>query len=74
MPEPSFEGEIRPLFRETDRDSMKFAFDLSAYEDICEYAEEIYQRLSDESMPCDAPWAEDNIRLFRDWIDTGMQP
>jgi hypothetical protein len=51
---------------------MSFAFDLTSYEEVCEYAEEIYERLADGSMPCDAPWADKDVESFRGWIDAGM--
>ena len=68
---PSFASDIRPLFRDTDRDEMSFAFDLSDYEDVKANAEGIYERLADGSMPCDEPWPDDRIELFRRWIDEG---
>ncbi len=69
---PGFEGDIRPLFREGDRESMEFVFDLYAYEDVRANAEEIYERLEDGSMPCDGEWPEERLALFREWIAAGM--
>jgi hypothetical protein len=71
---PSFESDIRPLFRDDDVDSMEFAFDLRSHDDVSANAEEIYDRLSDGSMPCDGAWPEDQVRRFRDWIDQGRAP
>jgi hypothetical protein len=68
---PSFARDIRPLFRDGDVDSMEFAFDLSSYEDVRMYAEEIYERVADGSMPCDGEWPEERVALFRRWIDAG---
>ena len=68
----SFEQHIRPLFRTEDVEAMSFAFDLSSYEEVCEHAEEIHARLSEGTMPCDAPWPEEDVELFRAWIDAGM--
>lgn len=68
----SFETDIKHLFRTSDVDEMSWAFDLSSYEDVSEHAEAIYDRLSDGTMPCDAPWAEEDIERFRQWIDGGM--
>jgi hypothetical protein len=68
---PGFERDIRPLFRENDIDEMRFAFDLSRYDDVKDNAETIYQRLEDQSMPCDEPWPAERIALFRQWIDAG---
>ena len=70
----SFEGDIRPLFRPDDVDAMSWAFDLSSYEDVKEYAEDIYGRIADGSMPCDEPWPDEQLQRFRSWIDAGMLP
>lgn len=68
----SFEKDIRPLFRDEDVESMSFAFDLSSYEEVCEHAEEIHARVAEGTMPCDAPWPEENVELFGAWIDDGL--
>ena len=72
MSEPSFEQDIRPLFRADDADAMSWAFDLSSYADVKEHAEAIYERLEDGSMPCDDPWPAEQVQRFRAWIDGGM--
>jgi hypothetical protein len=69
---PSFARDIRPLFREGDRDSMHFAFDLWDYNDVRTYAEDILDRLRDGTMPCDGEWPEEQITQFRRWIESGM--
>ena len=69
----SFDRDIRPLFRPEDRNAMSFAFDLAAYDDVRQNAEDIYERLADGSMPCDEPWPAEMIDLFRGWIDGGME-
>ncbi len=68
-----FASDIRPLFRDSDVDKMRFAFDLSQYDDVKENAQGIYQRLADGSMPCDGPWPEDRVTLFREWMDDGYE-
>ncbi len=45
-----FEHNIRPLFREDDRESMKFAFDLWSYTDVKSQAKAIVQRWIDSGM------------------------
>jgi hypothetical protein len=70
----SFESEIRALFRPDDVNAMSWAFDLASYDDVTEYAEDIYERLADGSMPCDEPWPDEQVQRFRDWIDAGMPP
>ncbi len=72
--EPGFERDIRPLFRSEDVGAMSFAFDLSSYADVRAYAEAIHERLADGTMPCDAPWPDEDVERFRKWIDTGMPP
>ena len=55
----SFAINIRPLFRDSpDVDSMQgYGLDLSSYEEVRAQASEIYARLADGSMPCDAEWS-----------------
>ena len=69
-----FEHNIKPLFREDDRESMKFAFDLWSYTDVKSQAKAIVQRLRDGSMPCDTAWSAEKINVFQRWIDSGMAP
>ena len=69
---PSFAQDIQPLFREIDRDSMNFAFDLWDYQDVRTNAEDILERLTDGTMPCDGEWPEEQVALFRRWVEAGM--
>jgi hypothetical protein len=69
---PSFEKHIQPLFRERDRGSMKFAFDLWSYEDVSENADSILGRLRDGSMPCDGACPAEQVTAFERWIAAGM--
>jgi hypothetical protein len=71
---PSFERDVRGLFRGEDVDAMSFAFDLRSYDDVRENAELIHERVADGSMPCDSAWPDERVALFRRWIDTGMTP
>jgi hypothetical protein len=71
---PSFQADIRPLFRDEDIDAMSFAFDLGSYEDVRDNAEDIHDRLADGTMPCDTAWPDDQVARFRAWIDEGMAP
>jgi len=68
---PGFARDIKPLFREEDRDAMDYIFDLWDYNDVSTHAENILERLDDGSMPCDEPWSTEQIDLFRRWIDAG---
>ena len=74
MPNTSFAQDIRPLFRDKDIDSMKDYgnFDLSQVGDVRANAAQIYRRLADKDMPCDKPWSDQNIALFKTWMDSGM--
>jgi hypothetical protein len=67
----SFAADIKPLFRERDRQSMTFAFDLWVYEDVRANADAIIGRLRDGSMPCDGAWPNEQIEMFQRWIDSG---
>jgi hypothetical protein len=65
---PSFEKHVKPLFRERDRGSMKFAFDLWSYEDVGANADAILAKLRDGSMPCDGAWPAEHITTFERWV------
>ncbi len=67
-----FAADIKPLFREGDRESMMGFFDLWNHADVVEYADAIAERLRDGSMPCDGAWPEDRVELFDRWIEAGM--
>ncbi len=67
----SFERQIKPLFREGDRKSMEWAFDLWSHADVARNADAILGRLRDGTMPCDAAWPEKQIAVFRDWMEAG---
>jgi truncated hemoglobin YjbI len=69
-----FAAHIKPLFREHDRQSMSFAFDLWSYDDVRARGTGILARLSNGSMPCDGAWPAARIEVFQRWISTGMQP
>jgi hypothetical protein len=69
---PSYARDIRPLFRESDRESMKFAIDLWDYHDVCIHAKDILERLAEGAMPCDGEWPEEQIAQFRRWVEAGM--
>ena len=70
----SFAANIKPLFREHDRQSMSFALDLWSYDDVRAHAADILQRLDDGTMPCDGAWSAGQVEVFRRWTDSGFQP
>jgi hypothetical protein len=67
----SFAQHIKPLFRETDRASMTFAFDLWDVDDVRENADAILGRLRQGTMPCDGGWSSDKVELFGRWVASG---
>ncbi|MEQ7009350.1 hypothetical protein ABN028_24565 [Actinopolymorpha sp. B17G11] len=69
--EPSFEHDIRPLFRSKDVESMAGQFDLSFYQDVRSNADKIYEKLSNGSMPCDGAWPAERLQPFQSWINAG---
>jgi CDGSH-type Zn-finger protein/truncated hemoglobin YjbI len=69
----SFEMHVKTLFRHRDRQSMQFAFDLWAYEDVKQNAHAILERLRNGSMPCDGAWPAEKVKAFDRWIEGGMR-
>jgi CDGSH-type Zn-finger protein/truncated hemoglobin YjbI len=69
----SFEKHIRTLFRHRDRQSMRFAFDLWAYDDVKQNAHAILERVRNGSMPCDGAWPPDKVEAFERWTTSGMR-
>jgi hypothetical protein len=67
----SFGQDIKPLFREHDRESMKQAFDLWSRDDVARNSDAILGRLRDGTMPCDGAWPEEQIAAFQRWVDAG---
>jgi hypothetical protein len=67
----SFEQHIKPLFREGDRQSMQWAFDLWSHDDVAGNSDAILERLRNGTMPCDGAWSEDQIAIFQGWVDAG---
>jgi CDGSH-type Zn-finger protein/truncated hemoglobin YjbI len=69
-----FERHIKALFRERDRRSMRFAFDLWAYDDVKRNADAILERVRAGSMPCDGAWPSEYVDAFERWVATGTSP
>ena len=70
----SFASHIKPLFREHDRKSMAFAFDLWSQPDVQAHAAGILERLQNGTMPCDGAWPPAKIEVFKRWTESGFQP
>jgi len=67
----SFAQDVKPLFREGDRESMKWAFDLWSHDDVAANGDAILGKLQDGTMPCDGAWPDDQIAVFQRWVDAG---
>jgi hypothetical protein len=70
----SFERDIKPLFRESDRAAMSRAFDLWSAADVAAHGQAIVARLQVGSMPCDGPWPAEQVQVVSRWLDEGAQP
>jgi hypothetical protein len=66
-----FETDIKPLFRDRDRQAMQARFDLWSYDDVSRHAEAILTRLRDGTMPCDGAWPPAQVDLFQRWVENG---
>ncbi len=67
----SFKEDIKPLFRERDREAMKWAFDLWSHDDVAGNKDAILGRLRNGTMPCDGAWPDEQIALFQRWTEAG---
>jgi hypothetical protein len=67
-----FGAHIKHLFRQRDRNSMRFVFDLWAYDDVHEHAAAILHRLRAGTMPCDGAWPSEKVDVFERWVSAGM--
>ena len=70
----SFADHVKPLFRESDRQSMRFAFDLWSHDDVTEHGKAILDRLEAGTMPCDGGLAGGADRRLQRWLDVPGDP
>jgi len=70
----SFDRDVRPLFREKDRDSMRRAFDLWSYSDVRAHQDAILAQLRNGTMPCDGRWPPEQVAALERWIAGGALP
>jgi hypothetical protein len=70
----SYERDIRPLFLESDRESMDWRFDLWSHGDVSANSQVILERLSEGTMPCDRTWPDTDVEKFRQWVAEGTPP
>jgi len=79
MPQVSFDNDIKPMMTGKDREHMLFMFDLWAYKEVKDNADDIYDSVSNGRMPPgppqgEGPWSQDKVDLFKQWMDGGYQP
>jgi hypothetical protein len=67
----SYAADIKPLFRERDRESMLSHFDLWSYDDVVQHKDAILARLAAGTMPCDGSWPSEQVDVVRGWISQG---
>ncbi|HET6172058.1 MAG TPA: hypothetical protein VFD90_05615 [Gaiellales bacterium] len=67
----SFETHVRPLFRDRDRSSMSYAFDLWSYDDVTQHADAILNAVKTGEMPCDGAWPSEQVALLERWVTEG---
>jgi hypothetical protein len=70
----SYGADVKPLFRETDRNSMLAHFDLWSHADVSVHARAILARLEEGEMPCDGAWPAERVDVFRRWLAQGTAP
>ena len=68
----SFELDVVDLFSQRDQEGMLLQFDLWDVEDVRENSSRILDVLAEGRMPCYGAWSEENVTLFRQWVDGGM--
>jgi len=57
----SYVADVKPLFREQDRTSMRRQFDLWSHDDVSEHTPAILARLEAGTKPRDAAWPPDHL-------------
>jgi hypothetical protein len=70
----SFERDVRPLFREKDRDAMLKAFDLWSLSDVQAHQGAIVEQVRSGAMPCDSRWPTEQVATLERWIAGGGLP
>jgi hypothetical protein len=74
---PHFENDIKPLFRESDRDAMLDYFDLWSFIDVTSNVGRIFDAISEGWVPCARGWCRDAPRMQHLWsraVATQRQP
>jgi hypothetical protein len=69
-----FSIDVKPLFRDFDRNSMLKAFDLWNYPDVVTHQDAILHAVESGAMPCDGAWPAARVAIVRRWIAEGSKP
>ena len=76
----SFKTDILPMFTDVDIEHMSYAgvlLDDYAYMSEPANAESVYEQVADGSMPPgdsgEQPWSQEQVQLFKAWMDAGYQ-
>ena len=70
----SFRADIRPLFHDGDIECMKpvgVHLDDATWMSVPANAQQVFHAVSSGVMPPDAPWPQQSVDLFKQWIDAG---
>jgi hypothetical protein len=67
-----FARDVRPLFTDRDRASMRWAFDLGDVAAVREHADAILEQLAAGRMPCYGVWPAEQVAVFRQWVHSGQ--
>jgi len=73
-PPLSYQRDIRPLFRDKDRNAMVQLFDLWSHQDVVSHQDAIVAQLAAGTMPCDGPWPPEQVAVFTRWVTGGSNP
>jgi hypothetical protein len=75
MRTPVFELHILPMIRATDREHMRWAFDLWDYDQVVQHAAEVEARLAVDMPPNKdgGPWPDEWLQLFHRWQESGFK-
>jgi hypothetical protein len=68
----SFARDIRPLFTKEDIEHMLDvdpSLDLGDYDSVKTHASIIYRRVSLGDMPPGRPWPQEQVDMFKQWMD-----
>jgi hypothetical protein len=73
----SFADDIRPLFIQEDIEHMlgvDRTLNLGDYDAVKARANDIYRQVSFRNMPPGRPWAQDQVDMFKKWMDENYPP